>query len=378
MKKILFCLILLLSFNIVKGSELAKSSETAVLIEASTKKVLYEKDKDKKMYPASMTKMMTLLIAFECLDNGRINLTDEVNISKNASGMGGTQIYIEEGTTVKVQELLKGIAIASANDAAVAIAEHISGTEDEFVKLMNNKCKQLGCENTSFKNPHGLDEDGHYTTSYDMAIIASELVKYDNAIKLSSTYDEYININGEKHWLVNTNKLVRFYKGIDGLKTGYTDKAGYCLTSTMKKNNMRLISVVMNSKTKDERSSDTISMLEYGFSNYGSEVIEDKENFSGFINIKKSKERDYKYKLSDDVKIIVDKNIKNVDYKTEIKLNEVTAPLSKNSIVGKYILRYDNKVYNYDLLLVEDAEKSNFVNVFLNNLKDIITGNIRR
>lgn len=378
MKKFLFCFVMLFSFCVVYASDLAKNSETSVLIEASTKKILFEKDKDKKMYPASMTKMMTLLLSYESIENGRIKLDDEVTISKNASGMGGTQIYIEEGTTVRVSELLKGIAIASANDAAVAIAEYISGTESEFVNLMNKRARELGCENTNFKNPHGLDEEGHYTTAYDMALIASELVKYDEAIKLSSTYDEYITINGEKHWLVNTNKLVRFYKGIDGLKTGYTDKALYCLTATMKKNNMRLISVVMKSNTKDNRSSDTISLLEYGFSNYGSEIIEDKDKFGGFINIRKSKKRNYKYKLSDDVKIIVDKNVKNVEYTSSIKLNEVSAPLSKNSVVGKYTLKYDNKVYNYDLVLVDDAYKSSFIDVFLNILKDIITGSIRK
>lgn len=176
----------------------------------------------------------------------------------------------------------------------------------------------------------------------------------------------------------HTIKLVRFYKGIDGLKTGYTDKALYCLTATMKKNNMRLISVVMKSNTKDNRSSDTISLLEYGFSNYGSEIIEDKDKFGGFINIRKSKKRNYKYKLSDDVKIIVDKNVKNVEYTSSIKLNEVSAPLSKNSVVGKYTLKYDNKVYNYDLVLVDDAYKSSFIDVFLNILKDIITGSIRK
>lgn len=208
MKKFLFCFVMLFSFCVVYASDLAKNSETSVLIEASTKKILFEKDKDKKMYPASMTKMMTLLLSYESIENGRIKLDDEVTISKNASGMGGTQIYIEEGTTVRVSELLKGIAIASANDAAVAIAEYISGTESEFVNLMNKRARELGCENTNFKNPHGLDEEGHYTTAYDMALIASELVKYDEAIKLSSTYDEYITINGEKHWLVNTNKVV--------------------------------------------------------------------------------------------------------------------------------------------------------------------------
>ena len=287
---------------------LAKNSESAILIEASTGKILFEKEKDKKMAPASMTKIMTMLLAMEAIENGKLNLEDEVLISKRAQSMGGTQIYVEAGSNVKVHDLLKGIGIASANDAAVAIAEKIGGTVENFVNMMNERARDLGCKNTTFKNPHGLDEDGHLTTAYDMALMARELVKHELAIKISSTFDEYINVSGENHWLVNTNKLIKFYKGIDGLKTGYTDKAGYCLTATMNKNNMRLISVVMKSNTKDNRSSDTIGMMEYGYSMYGSETILNKKEYSGVINIKGSENRNYKYYLENDIKIIVDKD----------------------------------------------------------------------
>lgn len=381
MKKIfLFCfMFMFLLFNIrATDIGLAKNSESAVLIEASTGKILFDKEKDKKMAPASMTKIMTMLLAMEAIENGKLNLDDDVLISKRAQSMGGTQIYVEAGSNVKVHDLLKGIGIASANDAAVAIAEKIGGTVENFVNMMNERARDLGCKNTIFKNPHGLDEDGHLTTAYDMALMARELVKHELAIKISSTFDEYINVSGENHWLVNTNKLIKFYKGIDGLKTGYTDKAGYCLTATMNKNNMRLISVVMKSNTKDNRSSDTIGMMEYGYSMYGSETILNKKDYSGVINIKGSENRNYKYYLENDIKIIVDKDRKDIKYTTEVKLNDVKAPIEKGSKVGELILKYDNNIYTYDLVIHDEVKKATFLKIFFSNLKDIVTGHVKQ
>ena len=381
MKKIfLFCfMFMFLIFNI-KATDigLAKNSETAILIEASTGKILFEKEKDKKMAPASMTKIMTMLLAMEAIENGKLNLDDDVLISKRAQSMGGTQIYVEAGSNVKVHDLLKGIGIASANDAAVAIAEKIGGTVENFVNIMNERARELGCKNTTFKNPHGLDEDGHLTTAYDMALMAKELVKHELAIKISSTFDEYITVSGENHWLVNTNKLVKFYKGIDGLKTGYTDKAGYCLTATMNKNNMRLISVVMKSNTKDNRSSDTIGMMEYGYSMYGSETILNKKDYSGTINIKGSEKRNYNYYLDNDIKIIVDKDRKDIKYTTEVKLNDIKAPIEKGSKVGELILKYDNNTYTYDLVIHDEVKKATYFKIFFTNLKDVVTGHVKQ
>lgn len=381
MKKIfLICFAFLFSLTNVKAEtlNLAKNSETAILMEASTNKILFEKEAYKSMAPASMTKIMTMLITMESLDKGIIKLDDEVLISKRAQDMGGTQIYVEAGSNVKMEDLIKGIGIASANDAAVAIAEKIGGTVENFADMMNKRCKELGCMNTNFKNPHGLDEEGHYSCAYDMALIASELVKHDYAIKISSTYDENINVSGENHWLVNTNKLIKFYKGIDGLKTGYTDKAGYCLTATMSRNNMRLISVVMKSNNKDNRSSDTIGMMEYGYSMYGSETIFEKDKYTGKILVSNSEKREYNYYLDKDVKIIVDKNRKDVLYTTEVKLNNVKAPLSKDSIVGHLILDFDGKRYIYNLKVKEDIKKAGYFKIFKNHLKDIVTGNVRK
>lgn len=378
MKKIfLFCFVfvfLMLNVSAVDVG-LAKNSETAILIEASTGKILFEKDKDKKMAPASMTKIMTMLLTMEALESGKVSLDEDVLISENAQKMGGTQIYVEAGSNVKVEDLIKGIGIASANDAAVALAEKLGGTVENFVKMMNERAKELGCKNTTFKNPHGLDEDGHLTSAYDMSLMARELVKHEYALKISSTYDEYITVSGENHWLVNTNKLVKFYKGIDGLKTGYTDKAGYCLTATMNKNNMRLISVVMKSSSKDNRSSDTIGMMEYGYSMYGSEVIFKKSEYTGKINISGSENKEYNYYLDNDVKLIVDKNTRDVNYSTKIKLYKLKAPLKKGTKVGELIFEFEDKKYTYNLIVNEEVKKASYFRVLINNLKDIVTGN---
>ena len=378
MKKIfLFCFVfvfLMLNVSAVDVG-LAKNSETAILIEASTGKILFEKDKDKKMAPASMTKIMTMLLTMEALESGKVSLDEDVLISENAQKMGGTQIYVEAGSNVKVEDLIKGIGIASANDAAVALAEKLGGTVENFVNMMNERAKELGCKNTTFKNPHGLDEDGHLTSAYDMSLMARELVKHEYALKISSTYDEYITVSGENHWLVNTNKLVKFYKGIDGLKTGYTDKAGYCLTATMNKNNMRLISVVMKSSSKDNRSSDTIGMMEYGYSMYGSEVIFKKSEYTGKINISGSENKEYNYYLDNDVKLIVDKNTRDVNYSTKIKLDKLKAPLKKGTKVGELILEFEDKKYTYNLIINEEVKKASYFKVLINNLKDIVTGN---
>lgn len=377
MKKLfLFVFIFLFLLLNVFGEEvdIAPHAKSAILVESSTGKILFSKDAHSKRSPASMTKMMTLLLAMESLDKGNIKLTDEVIVSSKASSMGGTQIFINEGSHINVETLLKGIGIASANDAAVAIAEYIGGTQSNFVKMMNDKAKELGCKNTNFKNPHGLDEENHYTTAYDLSLIARELVKYPLALKITSTYEDYIDVSGDNRWLVNTNKLVRFYSGIDGLKTGYTDDAGYCLTATMERNGMRLISVVMKEESKDERSEDTISLMEYGFSNFGIKKVYDKNKYKKIVYIDNAKNRSVNCYLKDDVNIVVNKNVKDVKYSVKEKLFDLVAPLTKNSKVGVLKLYYDNKVYEYNLIVKENIKKSNYFETIINIFKDMICG----
>ena len=374
MKK--FILFIMLLFEVIYASEidLAKNAKSAILVESTTGKIIFEKNKDEKRSPASMTKIMTLLLTMESIDSGKLSFSDKVNVSKNASGMGGTQIFIEEGSSVDVLTLVKGISIASANDAAVAIAEKIGGTEEVFVNMMNEKARELGCTNTNFMNPHGLDEDGHYTTAYDLSLIARELLKHEKILEFTSTYEDYIDVAGENHWLVNTNKLVRFYEGVDGLKTGYTDKAKYCLTATMKRNDMRLLSIVMGEDTKENRNNDTISMMEYGYSKYGISKIYNKGDLLGSIVIDNAKNKNVNYYIGSDVSIITTGDSKNIDYKTNIKLFNLKAPLRKNSIIGKYELFYNSDKFVYDIVIHEDVMKSSIFDIFLVVVKNILSG----
>ena len=316
----------------------------------------------------------------ENLEKGNIKLTDEVTISKRAASMGGSQIFIEEGETVSVEDLLKGIAVASANDASVALAEYIGGTEENFVKMMNDKAIKLGLKNTVYKNSHGLDEEGHYTTAYDMALVSKELLNHKDILKYSSLYEDYLTRkNGSKFWLVNTNKLVRFYKGVDGLKTGYTTKAGHCLTATMEKNGMRVITVVMKSGSTENRSSDTVTLLDYAFSMFYSKTILNSDEVLGKTNILKGVKNTVDYVLKVPVKAILSKHEDKISYSYEFKLNsDIEAPIKKGDRVGSVILYdEDKKVINeYDLLSNEDIKKAGFFISYINNLKSISSGKV--
>lgn len=384
MKKVILILLVLSMFIVtnVKAEtiKIAKNSKSAIIIEESTGKILYEDNAHEKRAMASMTKIMTMLLIMENLDKGNIKLTDEVYISKNASGMGGSQIFIEEGDYITVEDLLKGIAVGSANDASVAMAEYIGGTEENFVSMMNKKAKNLGLVNTSFKNSHGLDENEHYTTAYEMAIMAKELLKYKEILKYTSIYEDYlIRDNGEKFWLVNTNKLIRFYKGIDGLKTGYTEKAGHCLTATMEKNGMRVITVVMESGSTENRSSDTVSLMEYAFSMYYANEILKSEGVLGTVNIYKGTKDKLEYKVESDVKAILSKQDEEKGYSYEIELDKnITAPINKGDKVGKLTLFDENKkvINNYNLISNENISKASFFRMYINTLRKITSGKL--
>ncbi len=381
MKKIIVLLLCSLVFiPVIRADEsgISVKSESGIIMEASTGKVLFEKEADTPKAPASMTKIMTMLLIMEAIDDGRLNMDDQVNISKNASGMGGSQAYLEENTTSKVSTLLTAIAIGSANDASVAMAEKIGGTEENFVNMMNKRAKELGAENTTFKNPHGLDEDGHLTTARDLAIIARELItKHEEILKLTSTYETTItHANGKSLWLVNTNKLIKFYNGLDGLKTGFTDNAGYCLTGSMKRNDMRLITVTMKAPTKEDRNTDTINMMEYAYSMFYKDTLLKGDKKLGTMFVDNSKKRKVNYYLEKDVTVVVPKDVRNIDYKYTIDLTSTKAPLKKGDKVGTLKLSVNNEEISYNVIVNESVLKSNFFNRILNYFKDILNGNL--
>ena len=381
MRKILLIVLLtILSFDVLKADNLSGidiKSESGIIMEASTGKILFDKNMDEQKSPASMTKIMTMLLTVEAIESGKISLEDEVNISANASKMGGSQVYLEENSTATVEMLLKSIAIGSANDASVAVAEKIGGTESNFVNMMNKRAKELGAVNTTFKNPHGLDEEGHLTTAHDLALIARELIKHEEILKLTSTYETTItHKNGKSLWLVNTNKLIKFYNGLDGLKTGFTDNAGYCLTGTMLRNDMRLITVTMKAPTKEDRNTDTINLMEYAYSMFYKSTLIKKDKKIGDMFIDNAKKRKVSYYLKEDVSVILDKDVRNIKYNYSVKLNSVKAPLKKNDVVGTLTLHLNNQDINYNLIVKENIKKSNYFVRLSNYLKDIINGNL--
>ncbi|MDE5889215.1 MAG: D-alanyl-D-alanine carboxypeptidase, partial [Bacilli bacterium] len=335
MKKIFFLFFVLFgAMRINSALELTHYSSSAILIEPTTNTILYDVNKDERRPPASMTKMMTLLLIMESVDNGNINLTDKVLISKNASSMGGSQVFLQENMQIEVEQLIKSIAIASGNDAAVAMAEHIAGSTDEFVNMMNDKVEELGLKNTHFMNVHGLDENDHYSSAFDMSQIALELLKHDKILNYTSLYEEYlVKPDGTKTWLVNTNKLVRFYEGVDGLKTGFTQTAMYCLTATAKKNNIRFITVVMGADTTEHRSEDTTSMLNYAFTTYKLNNILTKDKIIGEISISKGKSQKGTMSVKEDVTDLIKQN-EDKTYTYNINKNKVIAPVNKGDIVG--------------------------------------------
>ena len=269
MKKYIFLLLLLLFPYNVFAEDLIPNGKSGILIEAKSGKIIYEKDKDKKMSIASLTKMIGQIIILEEIEAGNIKWTDVVTVSKNASDMGGSQIYLEEGEKISVEDLMKGISVSSGNDAIVAMAEYISGSESKFVQRMNHVAKKLKLKNTHFSNCTGLDEKDHYSTSNDLSIVARDLIlNHPDILKFSSIYEDYLRENTDrKFWLVNTNKLVNFYDGADGLKTGHTDDAGYCLAATALRNNLRLIGIVLGEENSKIRNQEMIEMLDYGFNN---------------------------------------------------------------------------------------------------------------
>lgn len=383
MKKIVtlcICVGLLLSINLVKAdTDLAPNAKSAVLIEASTGKIIYEKNSHEKLAPASMTKMMSMLVIVESIEKGVIGWDDMVTASENASKMGGSQILLETGEQMSVSDLFKGVAVASGNDAVVALAEAIAGTEDEFVNMMNQRAKELGLTDTVFKNPHGLDDANHYSSAYDMMLIAKELVKHEKVLEYTSIYEDYLRKGTSKElWLVNTNKLTRFYPGVDGLKTGFTDTAGYCLTATAKKNGMRLIAVVMGEADSKVRNAEVTSMLDYGFAQYKVIELLNKSTIISKIEIEKGKTKEVELVPLENATIVTRKTeqIGNITY--DLHMDSVKAPIQAGTKVGTLdILENGNKISQIDVTVKENIKKANFFDLFLRYFGDMLGGAIQ-
>lgn len=382
MKKILILLLLLISIPLVKAEEtedLAPNAKSAIMIEASTGEILFQKNKDEKLAPASMTKMMSMLLIMEEIENGNLKWNEMITTSEKASSMGGSQIFLKVGEKMTVEDLLKGVAIASGNDAVVALAERVSGSEEQFVKRMNIRAKDLGLKNTNFINATGLTADNHYSSAYDMSLIAKELIKHEKILEFTSTYEDYLRKDTKSpFWLVNTNRLVRFKEGVDGLKTGFTDEAGYCLTATMKKDNMRLITIVMKEENTSKRSADTTKMLDYGFNIYMVQTILDEKTTIEKKKVELGKTLTTEIVPKENITILNKKSDdqKNITYKTNI--NKIIAPVKKGDKVGTIDIIEDNNIIStIDATVKEDISKANILTIYLRNLKEIISGNLK-
>ncbi len=384
MKKIMMVILLILfNFGFVfkvnaEDLKLAENAKSAILIEASTGKILFEKNADEKLHPASMTKMMSMLLIIEAIENGVIKWDQIVTVSENASSMGGSQILLETGEKMSVRDLFKGVAIASGNDAVVALAEAVAGNVNNFVSMMNKRASELGLTNTNFKNPHGLDDANHYSSSRDMSLIARELVKHKEVLEYTKIYEDYLRENTDrKIWLVNTNRLVRFYDGVDGLKTGYTEDAGYCMTATAEKNGMRIIAVVMGEETSKIRNQEVSEMLDYAFAQYKVINMLKSKDALGKYRVENGKEEYVKVMPKGEATVVKKKSEKDGKFSYDIKINSLKAPLKVGDNVGEIIIKEnDNNVMTLKLTVDRNVEKANFIDLFLRNVKDMIIGNM--
>lgn len=379
MKKLLIIGFLLVGVNIpaIKdnvGSDLIQvdavkldSSKSAVLMEIETGQVLYEYNAHEKRAPASMTKIMTMKLILDAISNNNFKMDDILTTSEYASSMGGSQIFLAPNEQMKVEDLFKSMVIASANDAAVVLAEKVSGSEESFAKKMNHTAKTLGCNNTNFVNATGLPTENHYTTSYDMALIACNLLRdyEDIVIPYSSMYESYVRTDtNNPFWLVNTNKMLKLNNGIDGLKTGWTSDAGYCITTTMKKDGMRLVCVVMGAETPTLRNSDAMKVLNYGFNSYELITLKEKNeiiNTESDVLLSPSK---YNIVTSNKICFLKYKGQAYDDVKYEVTLyrNKIRNQESKNiGLIKAYV---DGKLVDeVSLDLEEDLRKSSYLEI---------------
>lgn len=338
-------------------SDAEVKAPAAVLIEAQTGKLLYEKNSNEKRPAASITKVMTLLLVMEAIDSGKIKLTDTVTASAHAASMGGSDIWLQQGETMSVDDMIKATVIMSANDAAVALAEHVAGTEDDFLTLMNKRAAELGMVNTAFKNCNGLDEEGHLTTAYDVALMSAALIKHEKIMDYTLTWIDHVREG--KTQLVNTNKLIRSYKGITGLKTGTTGKAGSCISATAKRGDVNLVAVVLGSSTTDDRFSSAAKLLDYGFANWSMAVPE--APVLDLVPVKNGMQPKVEAEAPENQSILVPKGKESEVVSQIILADSLEAPVEKGQVIGKITYKLGEETLSESNIITKNAvEKITF------------------
>ena len=340
------------------------SSKSAILMDVGSGQILYEKNAHDKLPPASVTKVMTMLLICEALDDSKITLNDSVQISENAAGMGGSQIFLEPGEVQKVDTLLKGIAVASANDGCVAMAEHIAGSVESFVDMMNAKAKQLNMKDTHFVNTNGLPVDNHYTSAYDIALMSKELLKHDVINKYLTTWMDQVVV-GKKQatvGLANTNKLIKHYQGATGVKTGFTQQAKYCLSASAKRGDTHLVAVTLGAETSPERFKDATSLLNFGFANYESVKLCSKNDKISTLKLDKAEDNKINLVAKDDLSILIKKGA-NKNFTRKVKINEnQTLPIKKGASLGYVEIYQGNTLLGkVDLISTKDIQRASYL-----------------
>ncbi|MEE0858478.1 MAG: D-alanyl-D-alanine carboxypeptidase family protein [Acutalibacteraceae bacterium] len=364
MLAVLLCMLLVFGciFSVGAVSVDEITAPSAILVEAETGKVLFEKESHQVRACASITKVMTMILVMEAIDEGKLSMEDTITSSAHAASMGGSDIWLEEGEVMTVHDLIKATMVASANDAAVALAEEICGSEDAFVEKMNQKAKELGMNETTFKNCNGLDEDGHLTSAYDVALMSRELIKHKEIFEFTSIWMDYLRDG--KTQIVNTNKLLKSYKGITGLKTGTTSQAGSCISATATRDGLTLVAVVLGSATGQERFTDASALLDYGFANYCIYTPKFDEEIPE-INVKNGMQSNLKAQANISGNFVIEKGkSKEVTYKLSVE-DEVEAPVNKGDKVGTLTFYIGKeKLKEYPVVATHIVDKMDFSSVF--------------
>ncbi len=368
MKKAFLSLFLALSLTCIPSlsvraiDDSAVSAPSAVLMEPTTGKILYEKNSREQRPCASITKVMTLLLVFEALDSGKLRLDDVITASAHAASMGGSDIWLEEGESMSADDMIKATVVASANDAAVALAEHLSGSEDAFVEQMNRRAKELGMADTVFKNCNGLDEEGHITSAYDVALMSRELMKYPKIYDYTSIWLDYLR-NG-KTQIVNTNKLLKTYNGITGLKTGTTDDAGCCMAASACRDGMNMLSVVLGCDNGKQRFADAAALLDYGFANFAIKELKLPEDFPQSVAVNDGMTDSVPISCTVNSSMLTDKSSADEPVCSADLPESVEAPIEEGQVIGSLTYTLGNEQKRFDVTADEAVAKTSFGLIF--------------
>jgi serine-type D-Ala-D-Ala carboxypeptidase (penicillin-binding protein 5/6) len=328
----------------ISAPDLAPNARSAVLLDADTGSIIYEKNGHDKLPPASITKVMTMLLIMEALERGELKWQDQIRVSEKAASMGGSQIFLEPGEQMSVRDMLKGIAVGSANDASSAMAERLGGTEERFAEMMSARAKELGMNNTKFQNSNGLPVDDHYSSAHDIALMSRELLKHVEITKFTGLYQDYLRKSSKKpFWLVNTNKLVRFYSGLDGLKTGFTNEARFCLTATAKRDHFRVIAVVMGEPNPKTRNQEVSQLLDFAFSQYTNRLFYKKGDVIAKIKVEKGDPEYITIRAHHPISIMMKKGENLNGIKKVIKWRTAQVPFKKGEVLGTIEFHRDGR-----------------------------------